>query len=51
MSLAEQLREEGKIEVVERLLMEKVELAFIAKVTELSLAKIKEIRENTKHSI
>jgi predicted transposase/invertase (TIGR01784 family) len=52
MSLAEQLKAEGiaegiqkgKMEIVERLLAEKTEIAFIAKITGLSLAKIREIQ-------
>ena len=36
---------EGKIEVIEHLLAEKMELAFIAKVTGLPLAKIREIQK------
>lgn len=51
MTLLEQFIEEGKIEVAERLLMEKVKLTFIAKVTGLSLAKIKEIQKNPKPPI
>jgi predicted transposase/invertase (TIGR01784 family) len=49
MSLAEQLKAEGRVEgtleIAERLLAEKVELAFIAKITGLSLAKIKELQK------
>lgn len=49
MSLAEQLKAEGKaegkLEIVECLLAEKVELAFIQKVTGVSLEKLKEIQQ------
>jgi hypothetical protein len=36
------------VEITEKLLAEKVELAFIAKITGLSLAKIKEIQKSIK---
>jgi predicted transposase/invertase (TIGR01784 family) len=57
MTLAEQLKEEGRlqgklegktegiVEIAESLLAEKVELAFIQKITGLSLAKLKEIQK------
>jgi recombination-promoting nuclease RpnB len=43
MTIAEQLKLEGKLEVAEQLLAQKIDLALIAKVTGLSLQKIKEL--------
>lgn len=40
-------RLEGKLEVANRLLLEGAELSFIAKITGLSLEKLKEFKKNT----
>lgn len=53
MTIAEQFKAEGieknKLEIAERLLQENQSVDFIAKITKLSLAKIKELQRRVKH--